>query len=497
MSDKPKIRVRALRNDSYAEVFTGYTPRGNPASGLMQTGMDRSLSGPAGGSLFPSMQDLVSLYLTNGLAARVVDLVVDDSFSRGFVYKNDTANGYMASEYERLNVKQIFATATRWAQLYGAGAVVMFTDDADNLALPLNLDTMSKVVKLRPVDLLSIHPYGTAIEVDPESPWFGYFTHYQIQTQFTGVTFVCHCSRILPFSGPDLPAYLIRGFGTVPWLGRSILAGAYEEIQRYENMSRWTERMFERKQQFIYMMEGLGRYLEETRDPDTGLSLGQAAIRERLQMLDTVRSILNTVLIDNGEVNETGQTIGKGDKIETHDLNLSNVPQALGTIQMNVASKTGYSVTVLFGRSSSGLNASGDREMESHYNHCASVQSRAAPALKMLTSVILRQASANRKFNAKKDAVKVDFAPLQLPSDLEAAQAAQANGQANLNNANAVAALMASTLTPEAALTWMAEQGMFGITTEAIPAIVANIQKLKQENTQTPQNRPDNKVLQS
>lgn len=494
---KPRIRVRAHRSDTYAELFTGYRPAGNPKSGLMSAGLDRTLSGPAAGSFVPSAEALVALYLSNGLASRIVDLVVDDAFSRGFTYKNDTQDGWLASEYARLQVKQVFATAMRWAQLYGAGAVIMFTDDADNLALPLDTNNLTKVVKLRAVDLLSIQPYGTVIITDPEDDWFGYFAYYQVQTKFTGVTFICHCSRILPFSGPDLPDYLIRGFGTVPWLGRSVLYGAFEEIQRYENMTRWTERMFERKQQFIYMMEGLGRYLEETRDPETGMSLGQQAVRERLQMLDTVRSILNTVLIDNGEVNSEGQTVGKGDKIETHDLNLSNVPQTLSIVQMNIASKTGYSVTVLFGRSASGLNASGDREMESHYNHCATIQERAEPALRKLNAILLSQAAANRKYNKKKGLPTTTFAPLQLPSDLEAAQAAQAAGQANLNNANAIAALMAGALTPEAALQWMAEEGMFGITAEAIPAIVANIKQLREKNAQQTQNRPDNKVLQS
>lgn len=497
-SEKPRYRVKATRQDSYLSLAAGpATPFGNPASGLMSPQLDRTaLGGPSAAQYSPSPAELYALYLTNGLAARIVDLAVDDSFSRGFVFNGDTTDNYVQDEFKRLNVELHLSTGQRWAELLGASAVIVYTDDTSDLTRPLDPENPGNIIRLRPVDLTSIQaaPDMSKDYVDdPTDPLFGEWAVYSVAAHRSGVMQHVHHTRLIKLRGADLPDAVARMYD-LPWMGKSVLSGVAEELRRYENINRWTERMFERKQQLIYYMEGLAAYLSEMND-DGSLTDGAATVQQRVQMVDTVRSILNTVVVDNGTVDEDGRTTSKGDKIEAQDLNLSNVPQTISIAQMNVAAKSGYSVTVLFGRSASGLNSSGDRELESHYNRCGVVRTRAQPGLDYLTRLVMAQPGAKRKLNKKKKVTpSVSFGPLWLPSELEGAQAAQATATANFNNANAISTLLQQAISPDAALNWMVQEGLFGITEEALPEVLkyvtANLAEQK-ELTTNKNTRPD------
>jgi hypothetical protein len=106
----------------WGKRFDGFM---NVLSGL-GSGMDRTMATTQTSRLFNrySFLDLSDLYLTNGLAQKIVDRPSDDAVQRGIEIEGDEDN-LMGDEYDRLQVLAKLAIALRWSRLFG-GAVGAF-----------------------------------------------------------------------------------------------------------------------------------------------------------------------------------------------------------------------------------------------------------------------------------------------------------------------------------------------------------------------------------
>jgi hypothetical protein len=91
----------------------------NVLSGL-GSGMDRTMS-TMQTSRFNryTFLDLSDLYLTNGLAQKIIDRPSDDAVQRGIEIEGDEDN-VMSDEFDRLQVMAKIANALRWSRLFGA-----------------------------------------------------------------------------------------------------------------------------------------------------------------------------------------------------------------------------------------------------------------------------------------------------------------------------------------------------------------------------------------
>jgi phage-related protein (TIGR01555 family) len=416
---KPNVNGWGTRYDGWMNVL----------SGLGAPGLDRTVSTgyagyrPSGWRRFYSSTalqlDTTDLYMSKGVATKIVDRPADDAFARGLEIEGDE-DALMMDEYDRLGVISHMQDAVRWSRLYGASAILVIARDGGSLRSPLNLDNLDQVEELRIVDVNQIRPTEKKYS-DPLNPQFAKPEYYNL-TYRGGEQFEVHDSRLIPVGGDPMPNTHVN-LGNVWWQGRPVLAGTVGDLARIEQGLEWALRLLERKQQGIYGMEGLGEMFAQGDDD---------IVSKRINLVDLVRGNLNSVVVD------------KEDSYTIENLSLDGIQSLIQEFQVALSASTDIPIVILFGKSSTGLNATGAGDLENYYSMLGRIQSRIAlPALERLTSILYVQKSLA---TAPPDKWKIKFNPLWIPSEVEQATAEASKAQAQATEINALIALVNSSI---------------------------------------------------
>jgi uncharacterized protein len=115
----------------------------------------------------------------------------------------------------------------------------------------------------------------------------------------------------------------------------------------------WAIRLLERKQQGIYNMAGLADALEQGAD---------SLVVKRLNTVDMVRSNLNSIAVD------------AEDAYRVENLSLDGVQQILQEYQVALSAVSNIPGVILFGKSTTGLNATGSGDLENYYGMVSHIQ---------------------------------------------------------------------------------------------------------------------------
>jgi len=372
--------------------------------------------------------DLADLYLTNGLAQKIIDRPSDDSVQRGITIEGDE-DDLMHDEYDRLQVLAKLANALRWSRLFGGAVMLLIAKDGGDLNEPLDLNNLDSIDEIRVYDITAVRGTDRFYD-DPNDPeTFGKMEFYQLLPP--GVeSFEIHETRLIPLGGEPMPTrYSNSNMNVVrlPWAGRSSLEPCAPDLIRYQQGLEWSLRLLERKQQAVYNMNGLGEMLNQGDD---------AMVQARIAMVDMTRSNLTSIVVDKDDV-FTVLTAG-----------MDGVDAMLKEYQTALSACSNIPLMILFGESSKGIGNTGGGSLESYYGMVAHIQSVIArPALERLTSVLWVQKSLKGKVP---DKWKIEFNPLWMATDLENAQTDFARAQANAAEVTMLVSLMTEQImTPE------------------------------------------------
>jgi hypothetical protein len=415
----------SARSDGYANLL----------SGLGVPGLDRTSStfntGPGflrGMSRYWSLRwttyELTNLYLTSGLAQRIVDKPADDAFQRGVEIENDE-DELMSAEYDRLSVMTRLADAIRWSRLYGGAALILIAQDGGDFTDPLNTDNLDIINEIRVYDMTSIHGTDRYYSDASDPDTFGKLEFYLI-TPPSAQSFEIHETRLIPVAGEPLPPNMFH-VNKVPWTGRSVLEACAKDIGRYERALDWAERLIERKQQAVYQMSGLGEMFANGDD---------AMVVRRINMVDQVRGNLNSVVVD------------KDDSYSVLSPGIDGTQAVIEEFQTALASSTGFQVNMLFGKSTKGLNQTNAGDLESHYVMVSHIQEVIAkPPLEKLTSILWLQKDLKSKIPDDWD---ITFNSLWVPTAKEEADKKLVEQQAdNFQEQTLIAFMTNQVLTAE------------------------------------------------
>lgn len=328
-----------------------------------------------------------TLYEAGGLYANVVDIPADAAVSRGVEIEGDENNALLY-EIERLDFLPHIANAVRWARLFGGAALVLITDDG-LLNMPLNRAYLTKISELRVFDLEQISPSPLRY-LDPKQSNFGQPQSYFVKLNNAQVEI--HESRMLFVSGDPLPERLRSG---VYWKGRAITR-VFEKIARYETALQLSNEILHRKQQPVHRIKGLAEAIT------VGL---EDKIRQRITFVEKARNALNAVAVDS----EDEYTIINAD--------LGGVVDIIDELKVAIAADTKIPVSILFGQSAKGMNATGENDLESFYDLIEGIQqNKIKPVLERLLELIILQPhiKANNDW-------AISFPSLKTPTDVEQA----------------------------------------------------------------------------
>lgn len=397
--------VRPYRADGYVNVVNRY--------GTSKDSSEQYNFVPEG----PVSDDVLeSHYEGNGLFAKIIDMPAEEAVKHGFVLE-DVEDGKLADFYnealDELNWEENAMTAVKWARLFGGSIAVMLVNDGRGLEEPLDWKNIQSIDDIRVYDRSLVTPdYSSVFNYDPTDPFrvrgsrLGMPEFYDVYSRYG--SFRVHDSRCLVFQNGILPentTNTLYQFWGVPEYIRLNKA-----IRDADVAHRSAPKLLERSVQPIYKMRGLASELATEQ--------GEERILKRLQVIDTARGILSSLVIDaDGEDYDfkTFQYNGITDVISAscNMLSaLSNIPQV-----------------ILFGQTISGMSSTDDTSMENYYNYVERIQKRMLKSnLRYLLSVVFQAGLATGEVDEIPN-LKVKFNPLWSVSDSEQATLDQQKAQ--------------------------------------------------------------------
>jgi len=285
-----------------------------------------------------------AIYRADGIGRRVVDLPAEEMTRQWVQIQGDDADDRLVG-LDRLNAKQKFNKALRWAGLYGGSVIVMLIDDGEgDLSTPLNENRVRGVNDLIVYDRHQTSWNIADVNSDPQSRWFGRVERMMI-SPVNGVPYRVHRSRTLIFDGEDVPDRLrSRNDG---W-GDSRLQPVFRSLSRYGEAMGGTSAIIRDFILPVLSMKNLS---------DLIASGQEDVVKKRLEILGVSRSVLNVLLIDADD-----------EGYEKKASSVSGIDKLLQELKHNLSACTGIPQTKLFGRAPEGMNSTGEGDFRQWYD---------------------------------------------------------------------------------------------------------------------------------
>jgi len=325
------LRASVRRVDGWANLLTGVG-----ASNTRSTGFAHYRTG----SLTPEV--LESLYDEDAYAAKICDVVPEECLRTGFkVACGDArAEAATADAIKRLALVPAIKRAGSLARLYGGALVVLGVDDGQAPDLPVIPANVRRITHATPIACveLSIHSRYE----DPLGPRHGLPSVYRVNR---GAGAFVHASRVLRFEGAsvtDRRRQQLQGWG------ESVLLRPYEQLKAWGATYASTSSVLSAASESVFKMRDLWQKIAQDQDD---------AIRRRIELLDTSRSVARSILIDSEETFE---------RVEVGQL--GGLSDLIGRYAEWLAGACQIPVTLLLGQAPAGLNATGDTDLRQFYD---------------------------------------------------------------------------------------------------------------------------------
>lgn len=382
MSEKKSINIDGLINVYNRQGVNGKDP---------QTGY-RVISNPR-----VQEREARDIYEGNGFGSKVVDRIVRDMTREWFDVTNDT-NGDINKALSDINTKKATIEALTWAFVYGGSVMLMYIDDgAEELEEPLREDNIQTIDSFRVYDRYRVTWTSADLYDDPMSPKFGTPEVYTINPINQGSTqpFRVHETRLLRFDGVLTSEYTYRDNDS--WAD-SFYRKLMQSIVNLTSSYQTTKSIIDGYVQTILKINNLQEMIAAGED---------GYVKDRLDLIDLGRHVMNTILLDEGE------------DFEKLTTNVSGLDKMLQEFQLELAAQADMPLTVLMGRSPAGMSSTGESDIRMYYDSISARQED------MLLDNMRRLVELEMK--AKQGPTKgveiedwaIEFNPLMQPSEEE------------------------------------------------------------------------------
>jgi len=370
--------------------------------------------------LTQNYQLLNSLYRNNWIVRRVVDIIPED-MCRNWITIHTQIPPEALDKLNRMwrskRLKQKILQGLKWGRLYGGAAgLILIEGHEDILDQPLDYDTImpGSFKGLQIVDRWTgVYPSEELVE-DIDDVEFGLPAYY-LMTLEDGQVLRIHHSRILRFTGRDLPYW--ERLAEVHW-GLSEVEVVYEELRKRDNTSYNIASLIFLANLRVIKMNDLGQTLA------LGDQQAQTDLYNVLQAQNWLMSNMGIYVMD------------KDDEFQQFQYTFSGLNEIYESFMMDVSGACQIPVTRLFGRSPAGMNATGESDLQHYYETVQQAQETyLAPALDKLLPVMCMS-----EFGAIPDDLDYSFNPIRNPSDKDIADLVEqkTNALVNLYNAGII-----------------------------------------------------------
>lgn len=410
-------RANAILNGDQEYRADGYSNMLNKAG----TSQDNSTGYKYNKEPIADDYTLVSMYEGNGLFTNIIDKPAEEALKHGLDidFGSEEISEYVEKRLDELNYEEQFATAEKWARLYGGAIIVMLVNDGGKLSEPLNMKKAKSIEELRVFERAIVQPDYSSMynfhfqdSMDHHKP-FGEPEYYHVFSMYG--YFVVHRTRCLVFRNGKLPEHttsdLYRHWGIPEYVK---LKDALRECVTSHHDG---TKLLERSVQAIYKMKNLANLLST--------AAGEDNVLKRLQVIDLARGMLNTIAIDTD-----------GEEYDFRNFSLAGVKDIIDSTCNMLSAVTNIPQTILFGRSPAGMNSTGENDMNNYYDMVEKIQKQNMKAnTRTLLSLILQQGYIDGEIE-EVPTFKMKFKSLKTTTDREQAELDKMKADTNKTQAD-------------------------------------------------------------
>lgn len=373
---------------------------------------------------------LEAMHTGDDICARIVEQLPSDALREGFsisVAVDDIADPAATSKdintaLTKLGAQPALQQAWIWARLYGFGAVLLGADDGGELDEPLDLDNVRTLTHLLVLRRSELQPYSYYDDIT--RPDFGQVERYQLIPASVPYTVgssaaprpltnaVVHESRLLKFRGVHTSRW---GAASALYWDDSILQRVYDAVQAFSSTWMGAAHLMTDASQGVIKLANLMQLVT---------AAGEEKMRQRMRWLDIGRSVARLLILDERESFERVATPFTG------------IPELLDRFMVRVSSAANMPVTVLFGRSPAGMNATGESDIRTWYDQVANERGkRLTPNIEQLVRVVMATDDGPTQGNVL-EGFTITYPPLWQPTDKERAETFKLMADALVNLVN-------------------------------------------------------------
>lgn len=289
------------------------------------------------------------LYASDGMAARIVDLLPEEALRKGWSYKKTEkaqSDAYIA-KLNGFDAKGKIREAWKQARRTGGSAIVYFSKGTVRMDEPMREN--EEVVALHVLNRFELLADSTSIDMNPLSLTFRMPTLYRLNVSMMAATdlnlLVVHVSRLELFHGAILPRRLFVENGH--WHD-STLTRPYNGIRNYQTSHDASAAILQDFNVGVFKMRNLAELVAAGKEDQ---------IRERVELANYSKSVIRSLIIDESETYE--------EKSRT----VTGMPDLLRAAGTNLVAQTDIPHTKLLGESPDGSNATGNSTTTAWYDY--------------------------------------------------------------------------------------------------------------------------------
>lgn len=362
-----------------------------------------------------SDMQLAGLYADNGLFAKIIDRPAEDALSKGLDLSDlgEELEKKVKKKLNNLEYTENMILAEKWSRLFGGAIAVMLINDGGGIDEPLNLRKAQGVEEIRVFERAIVQPdYTTLYQYSffdaslnkmtrwGEPQWYYVYSNYG--------QFRVHASRCLIFRNGSSPEYInnqMYRFWGIPTYDK-IKTALRETVTSHHDGTK----LLERSVLGVYKMRNLSNLLASDE--------GEDKVIQRLQVIDEGRNIINSMAID-----------AEGEDYSYINASMAGASDIIDRTCNMLSAVTDIPQTILFGKSPSGMDATGEHDMENYYQMLSRMQARdLQKPTEVLVKLILLEMIKKGELDKELPEYEVRFNPLKEMSEEE---------QANLDAARA------------------------------------------------------------
>lgn len=376
---------------------------------------------------------LNALYRESWIVRRIIDVIPADMLKNWITITSGLepdVEKRLSLTLRRTQLIDKLKRGMQWGRLYGGALGVMLVKHQGyDLSQPLQLDWImpGDFAGLLIFDRWNgVNPSSELIE-DISDPDYGYPKYYTVTDPAGGGSVKIHHSRVIRFTGNTLPFW--EEIAEMQW-GASVVESIFDELRKRDNVSWNIAQLTFMANIRVLKMQDLGQLLAATDNESQA---------ELLRTLEAQNMLLNNMGM---------QVMDAADGLETHQYTFGGLADCYQQFIMDISGAAEIPVTRLFGRSPSGLNATGESDLQNYYDMIAEKQeSYLRPILnKVLPPFIIST------LGSLPDDFDFEFDPVAEPSDKERADLAKCGTE------NVVAAYNAGLISQRTALKELKQQ---------------------------------------